>query len=359
MPTIVVIDDQVTTLKLLYKILNNISKLSNIRVHTFSDETKALLWLKNNSADLIMLDYKLSSLSGLEIILLIKQWPQYLNVPIVMITAYDEMSLRYAALDAGVSDFISKPIDYRECQARCFNLLQMRSYQQQLESHNHELAEQVKATTQTIINREREALFHLAKAGEYRDADTGNHIVRIASYSRLIAEGIGMDQEYCELIQHASPMHDVGKIGIPDHILLKPGRLNQNEWIIMRTHSEMGYEILQGSTSKYMQMGATIALRHHEKYNGEGYPNGLAGEAIPLEARIVAVADVFDALTSIRPYKIPWAIDKAIEYLRDEAGKHLDPKCVSALIAQHEKITTIHGKFTDEHTAHNHDRGKE
>lgn len=358
MPTIVVVDDQITTLKLLHKILKNINKFGETEVHTFNDEAKALSWLKANYADLILLDYKLPKLNGLELVNLIRQWPNYASVPIVMVTAYDDMPLRYAALDAGVNDFIGKPIDYRECQARCTNLLQMRLHQQLLETHNKDLSDKVQATTLTILEREREALYHLAKAGEYRDSDTGNHIFRIAHYSRLIAKGIGMNTEYCDLIEYASPMHDVGKIGIPDHILLKPGKLNQNEWVIMRTHSEMGFEILAGSNSKYMQMGATIALHHHEKYNGMGYPRGLAGDDIPLEARIVAVADVFDALTSIRPYKTPWALHRALDFLKEESGKHFDPACINAFIGQHDVVEEIHRKFIDDHAMLTQGKGK-
>ncbi len=352
MPTIVVVDDQITTLKLLSKILSSINRFPNVEVVTFSDEAKALTWLKSNIADLILLDYKLPHISGLELITLIRQWPQYGGVPIVIVTAYDELSIRYAALDAGATDFIGKPIDYRECQARCTNLLLMRSHQLQIENHNKKLADLVTATTHTVIEREREALYHLAKAGEYRDADTGNHILRIAKYSHLIAKGIGMEEDYCELIEHASPMHDVGKIGIPDHILLKPGKLNQSEWVIMRTHSEMGYEILAGSTSKYMQMGATIALHHHEKYDGSGYPTGLTGNAIPLEARIVAVADVFDALTCIRPYKTAWPLHKAMTFLKEQAKLHFDPNCIAAFLGQQHIVEEIHKKFADEGSLH-------
>lgn len=347
MSIIVVIDDQPTTVKLLDKILKNIKKFPDVTVVPFTDETKALGWLKVNTADLILLDYKLPLISGIQLIKLLRQWPGYSNVPIVMVTAYDESEIRYEALDAGATDFITKPINYRECQARCANLLSLREHQLMLEDHNRLLSDRVRDTTETVIRREREALYHLAKAGEYRDADTGNHILRIAKYSRIIAQGIGMDAEYCELIEHASPMHDVGKIGIPDHILLKPGKLNPNEWNLMRRHSDIGYEILAGSSSKYMQMGATIALYHHEKYDGSGYPHGLTGEAIPLEARIVAIADVFDALTSIRPYKTPWTIDSAYQYLQEQSGKHFDPVHVAVFQEHRQIIERIHREFND------------
>lgn len=347
MPRIVVIDDQTTTLKMLNKILSGIVKFGPIEIFTFDNETKALSWLRDNKADLVLLDYKLPRLNGLELINLLRLWEHYKSVPIIMVTAYDDIPLRYAALDAGVSDFISKPIDFRECQARCTNLLQMHLHQQQLEYHNKNLTDQVRTNVETIMVREREALYHLAKAGEYRDADTGNHIYRISKYSRLIAEGIGMTEEFCDLIEHASPMHDVGKIGIPDNILLKPGKLSPLEWNIMQKHSEMGFEILAGSSSTYMQMGATIALHHHEKFNGKGYPSGLSGDHIPLEARIVAVADVFDALTSVRPYKTPWSVTDALSFLNNEAGIHFDPVCVSAFTRLSENIKDIHHTYSE------------
>jgi two-component system response regulator RpfG len=187
----------------------------------------------------------------------------------------------------------------------------------------------------------------LAKAGEYRDEETGNHIIRMARYSRLIANGLGLDAEECELIEYAAPMHDIGKIGISDTILLKPGRLTPDEFKVMQQHTVFGYEILCDSPSKYLQMGAIIALGHHERYDGTGYPHGLARDAIPLSARIVAIADVFDALTSARPYKEDWPIQDALNYLNAEIGKHFDPVCIAAFHAQFEKILSIRQKFLD------------
>ncbi|MCG7948521.1 MAG: HD domain-containing protein [Candidatus Thiodiazotropha taylori] len=204
------------------------------------------------------------------------------------------------------------------------------------------LEQEIRKTTQELHDREQETLMRLAKAGEYRDEDTGNHILRISRYSLLIAKKLGLSQERCDLIAQSAPMHDIGKIGIPDAILLKPGKLTAEEYNIMQRHTLLGYEILKDSLSKYIQTGAIIALNHHEKYNGKGYPNNLNGDEIPLEARIVAVADVFDALVSDRPYKKSWSIEKAIDYISQERGSHFDPDCADAFLSEMQEVEAIH-----------------
>ena len=209
-----------------------------------------------------------------------------------------------------------------------------------LENHNQDLAQQVEASL-------KDTLFRLARAGEFRDSETGNHILRMARYSRLIAEQLGLDPEICELIELASPMHDIGKIGIPDNVLLKQGPLNEGEWEVMKQHTIIGHEILSGSDSKYLRMGASIALNHHEKYDGSGYPYGLQGEEIPIEARIVAVADVFDALTTKRPYKNNWTVQDAVQFLKNNSGFHFDPTCINAFNAQLDKIKHVYKELYD------------
>jgi two-component system response regulator RpfG len=220
--------------------------------------------------------------------------------------------------------------------------------QQKIILHRSQFLEQrIADATKQIRAREHETLFRLAKAGEYRDEETGNHIVRMAKYSRLIAEGLSLEEERCDLIEVAAPMHDIGKIGIPDHILQKPGRLNADEIRIMKTHPLIGFQILQNSPSKYLSMGAEIALSHHEKFDGSGYPHGAKSDEIPLEARIVAVADVFDALTSRRPYKISWSNEAGLAYLTTNRGKHFDPDCVNAFAAQFSKASLIQQQIQD------------
>lgn len=348
MTSVVIVDDQSTSLKLLSQLVKSIDFHNEVvSVKTFLDTTQALKWIKHHTPDLVMIDYKMPNINGIDFIKLFRHINQCTAVPVIMITAFDEQSIRYSALDAGASDFLSKPIDHHECRARCTNLLNMRRYQLQLEKQNFILQHQVSDSMQAILERECETLLRLARAGEYRDKETGNHIFRIAEYSRLIAELIGLNHNQCDLIEQAAPMHDVGKIGISDSILLRDSSLNNAEFEIMKTHTLIGYEILKDSPSKYLQTGANIALGHHEHFDGHGYPHGKRGEETPIEARIVAVADVFDALTSIRPYKDAWSIEDALHYIRQHKGTQFDPICVDAFIDHFDKIIHIYNNFKD------------
>jgi putative two-component system response regulator len=224
----------------------------------------------------------------------------------------------------------------------------LRHSQKQLAGRAEWLAEEVRKATADILAREREIVFRLSKAAECRDPETGAHILRMAHYSRHIAKHLGLSEADQELILEAAPMHDIGKVGIADHILLKPGKLDPEEFAIMQQHATLGYEILKNSESKVLQAGAQIALSHHEKFDGSGYPAGLAGEAIPLFGRIVAVADVFDALTSERPYKKAWELERAVAFLRENAGQHFDPACVEAFFAEWGEVLQIRSRFQDE-----------
>ncbi|MDE2343811.1 MAG: response regulator [Betaproteobacteria bacterium] len=344
-PVVAIIDDEFTSRVILDKIVHSIQ--ADIVTHTFPSPTQALEWVQWNQPDLILVDYRMKEMTGLEVITAIRKIATLETIPIVVITSHDELGIRYGALDAGATDFMTKPIDPYECRVRCRNLLMLRQHEKDLKAHSQHLEHAVYKATQQIREREQETLYCLAKAGEFRDAETGNHILRMARYSRLIAEGVGLPQARCELIEMAAPMHDIGKIGIPDHILLKPGRLTTEEYEIMKTHPMIGYKILQESPSNILNQGAQIALGHHEKYDGSGYPLGLKGNAIPLEARIVAVADVFDALTSIRPYKKAWINEDALGYLKDNSGKHFDPACVDAFLTQFSKITLVQEQLRD------------
>jgi two-component system, response regulator RpfG len=198
-----------------------------------------------------------------------------------------------------------------------------------------------------VREREKETLLRLARAGEFRDEETGYHLIRMSRYSRLIANALGLSPDEAETIELAAPLHDIGKIGIPDQILLKPGRLDAAEWEVMRRHPLIGHEILKGSASKYVRMGALIALGHHEKFDGSGYPNGLVADHIPLCARIVAVADVYDALTSVRPYKAAWTSDQAFEYVSSQAGRHFDPRTVEAFCGVKKQVLQVQNEWRD------------
>jgi two-component system, response regulator RpfG len=333
------VDDQSTSRTILTHVVKSIN--SKIKVIEKTNPETALEWATEHTADLVFVDYVMPEMNGTDFVRLLKTLPQYESVPVIMITIKKDAETRYAALDAGVADFLSKPVDIYECKARCKNLLTMQQQHIALQNRSNVFESLVKSATAEIRAREKETLMRLARAGEHKDYDTAMHLQRMSLYSRAIAEKIGLDEEEAEVIELASPLHDIGKIGIPDSILLKKGALDDLELKLMRKHPIIGYEILQGSPSKFLQKGSEIALAHHERYDGTGYPYALKGNDIPLSARIVAVADVFDALTSIRPYKEAWSIDKALEYLREESGKHFDPELVKVMLTMRDVLTRI------------------
>jgi putative two-component system response regulator len=268
-----------------------------------------------------------------------------------MITANDQKQVRYRALDSGANDFLAKPVDKVEFLARAKNMLSLSAARRKLADRAEWLHSEVKKATEVIVQREQETVFRLCKAAEYRDPETGAHILRMAHYSRLIAKHLGLPEADQDLILQAAPMHDIGKVGITDNILLKPGRLTGPEFEIMKQHAEFGYELLHGSTSKVLQAGAEIARGHHEKFDGSGYPQGKKGEEIPLFSRIVAVADVFDALTSERPYKKAWTLEQAVDFLNTGAGTHFDPACVQAFLNGFDEVLEIRDRYQEEEEA--------
>ncbi len=331
-PVVLIVDDQFTGRKILEELIHSIDP--HLAVESFADPYEALRYAGRQTLDLILTDYKMPDLNGVEFIHRVRAIPGCTDVPLVVVTVVEDPQVRYQALDAGATDFLVRPIDQYECRARCRNLLTLRKQQKIITHRAHWLEEQVSTATRQIRNRERETLLRLAKIGEYRDRATGCHVLRMARYARLIAEELGLTPPECEEIELTAPMHDIGKVGIPDGILLKPGALAPAEWEVMKTHTIIGHDILKNSASRYVEQGAIIALYHHERYDGSGYPNGMAGEAIPLSARIVAVADVYDALTSKRRYKAAWSSEAAVRYVHTQAGHHFDPRCVDAFMAR-------------------------
>jgi len=298
--SILVVDDQSTSRTILSHVIRTINP--KITIVEKDNPEKALEWAAVNTADLVFVDYVMPEMNGVDFTQLLKKIPNYDGVPVIMITIKKDADTRYEALDAGVADFLNKP---------------------------------------EISAREKETLMRLARAGEHKDYDTAKHLQRMSLYSKAIAEAAGFSEEDAEIIELSSQLHDIGKIGTPDNILLKNGPLNEEELAIMRRHPVIGYEILQNSPSKYLQMGGEIALSHHERFDGSGYPYQLKGHQIPLTARIVAIADVLDALTTKRPYKESWSMDKAFEYLEAESGKHFDPDLVSKTISIRKTIEKI------------------
>jgi two-component system response regulator RpfG len=329
-PLVVVIDDQATGRLLLSRLIGGIDP--DLKVVTYSNALSAMGFIRQTTPDLIVTDYLMPTVDGVGLIRRVRATPACEDVPIIVVTVSDDKQVRYAALEAGATDFLTRPVDPLECQTRCRNLLALRRQQLLLSRRAAWLEEEVALATKEIAERERETLLRLARAGEYRDEQTGDHVARIAEYCYLTAISLGLPTAECDVIRLASPMHDIGKVGIPDNILRKPGRLTDTEQAVMRQHTRIGYELLHDSPSHYLQLAASIALHHHEKVDGSGYPLGLCGDRIPIEARIVAVADVFDALTSNRPYKAAWPLADALSYLEAGAGSHFDPDCVSAFL---------------------------
>ena len=324
-----------------------IEKLDGCTDFPFAEPLKALEWAKTNTTDLVILDYMMPEMDGLEFITAFRKLPGHEETPILMVTASGQKEVRYAALDLGATDFLMKPLDRVEFLTRTKNMLTMQASRKKLGDHAAWLADEVRKATSEIVLRERETVLRLSKAAEYRDPETGAHIMRMAHYAQLIGKQLGLSVDEQELLLEAAPLHDIGKVGIPDGILLKPGKLTEAEFEIMRQHAQIGYEVLKGSSSRVLQSGAEIAHCHHEKFDGSGYPRGLVGEAIPLFSRIVAVADVFDALTSERPYKKMWDDESATQLIRSQSGLHFDPRCVEAFFSGWDEVMQIRAIFRD------------
>ena len=334
--TVLIVDDQTTSRIILENIAKTID--GSVEVKCFDNAYDALLEAESSMPDLILTDYKMPNIDGVEFIERLRNNISCRDIPIVIITALDDKGALYKALEAGATDFLVKPVDHHECKVRCRNLLTMRKQQLIIKNHASSLEVKIKEATKQIHLRELETLARLGRAGEFKGRITGRDLIRMGKFTNISAEAMGFDEEKREILEIASIMHDIGKIGIPDSILLKEGPLEAEEFDIMKGHCRMGHEILKNSPSPYLQLGAIIALHHHEKYDGSGYPDGLKGDEISIETRISSIADVFDALITKRPYKEIWPLDKAYDYILSEKGEHFDPQCVDAFFAQKGKI---------------------
>ena len=336
------VDDEYLNLVL----IEEMGRKLGLDIASFTDPRDALEYLKHHPVDIIFADYMMPVMDGISLIKAAREY--YPDIPIVMITAVtSDNELKLRALESGATDFLSKPLNLPEFSARVRNLIKLRQSQLLYKNWADVLRTEVEKATDDIKLREQETLKVLASAAEYKDPETGEHIIRVAHYSRIIAEELTEDEEMQQQIFRAAPLHDIGKIGVPETILLKPGKLTTPEYEEIKRHAEMGYEIMKNADSPYLKTGASIALTHHEKWDGSGYPRGLAGKDIPLCGRIVAISDVFDALTSVRPYKLPWSFDKAVDHLKSERGKHFDPDVVDAFRARIDEIREIHSTYSD------------
>lgn len=342
--TILIIDDEPANVKLLERTLRTFGYAGLVST---TDPRNALGLLQQHDVDLVILDLNMPYMDGFEVMAQFKALGREDLPPILILTAQSEQEHRVRALQGGAHDYVTKPFAVEELLARVRNLLQVQLYHKSMRGRNQWLEQRVSERTRELYDTRLQIVRRLGRAAEFRDNETGLHIIRMSQMSTVLAEAAGMSAEECEILLNASPMHDIGKIGIPDHILLKPGKFEPYEWEIMKNHATIGAEILSGDNSELLTMACVIALNHHEKWDGSGYPKGLKGEEIPLAGRIVALADVFDALTSVRPYKKAWSLEASLEYIDDNRGKHFDPQLVDLFRARLDPIIAIKEKLAE------------
>ena len=364
---LLVVDDEPTNVKLVQRFL----ELDGYeRFVTTTDARRAVQLAREEKPDCILLDLMMPHVSGLQILDQLRADPELARAPVIFLTAVTDSATRRDALERGATDFLNKPIDPYELAPRVANVVSAKAYQDQLLVHSRDLEQAVRERTADLERAHREVAYCLARAAEYRDNDTGFHVLRVGRYSRLIAEELGWAGEQLDVIEHAAQLHDVGKIGVPDAVLLKPDRLTEEEFSLMkkhcgfgkrilrqcsedeemalRSHSEVGGKILDGAASPLLVLARKIALSHHEWWDGSGYPLGLRGEDIPLEGRITAVADVFDALSSKRCYKDAMPVDECFEIMARERGTHFDPAVFDAFLRRRTEVVDVQLRYADE-----------
>lgn len=322
-PRLLLVDDEPANLQVLRHVLQE-----EYRLLFATDGVRALDIVRRQRPDLVLLDVMMPAMDGYAVCEAIKADPAIAEIPVIFVSALGEAGHEARGFEAGAVDYITKPVSAPVVRARVRTHLSLAR------------AEELRATRLQIVQR-------LGRAAEYKDNETGMHVIRMSHYAQLLARAVGMGEAWAEDLLHAAPMHDVGKIGIPDAVLLKPGKLDAAEWAVMRRHPQIGAEIIGEHAGGVLCMARQIALTHHEKWDGSGYPEGLAGEAIPLAARIVAIADVFDALTTRRPYKEAWSMETAFCHLRSEAGRHFDPALVEPFIALEPEILAVRERWAE------------
>ncbi len=332
---ILIVDDEPVNLELLRRILKD-----DFRLGFAKDGKEALRRVHEQAPDLILLDIMMPGMSGYEVCRVLKSDPGTSRIPVIFVSALDGVDDEKKGLDLGAADYIYKPVRSAIVKARVRNHLALYDQQRACE-------QTVKERTAELNRNRLEVIRRLGRAAEYKDNETGMHVMRISHYSEAMARHLGWSDDARELILQTSPMHDVGKIGIPDTILLKPGPLNDNEWKIMKTHPYIGVKIIGDQEHELFESAGRIAFTHHEKWNGTGYPRGLRGDEIPMEGRIVAVADVFDALTTARPYKDAWPVERAVDLLKKEAGAHFDPGLIGLFLEILPEILEIRERWAE------------
>ncbi len=344
-PDILVVDDTLENLK----ILTDILKLENYKVRPALNGKLALSAVRQSAPDLILLDIRMPDIDGFKVCQILRDEPIYKSIPIIFISAADEVSDKVKAFSVGGNDYITKPFNEEEVKARVATHLKIKCYQDKMADMIAEALGEVNILNQEIIATQSELLYRLSEVCETKSLETGLHVKRVSEFSYLFARYSGYcDPDEAELIKQAAPMHDIGKIGIPDNILMKQGKLNSDEWGVMKTHPTIGYTILKGSTRTLIALAAMIAYEHHEKWDGSGYPMQKQGEAISVAGRVVACADVLDALFCKRCYKPAWEKEQVLEFFREQSGKHFDPKLVDVLFEHKQKFMEIKDRLQDQ-----------
>ncbi|UQB41737.1 response regulator [Thiomicrospira microaerophila] len=342
--TIFIIDDEPANLKLLDKVLGSQGYLYRVLIQ---DPRDVLPLYHENRPDLILLDINMPYLDGYQVMEQLAALDDPLLPPIVILTAQKAQDYLLRALDAGARDYINKPFDRNELLMRVRNLLEAQFAHLMLYDQKATLEDLVEQRTRELHRTRLQIVQRLGKAAEYRDEETGSHILRMSHICAFLAKKIGWTDQQCDLILNASPMHDIGKIGVPDAVLKKPGGLDDGEWELMSAHAIIGAKLLEGDDSDLLAMAKEIALTHHEKWDGSGYPYGLEGEQIPMSGRIAALADVFDALLSERPYKKAWSLEQVVAFLNENKAKHFDPRLVDVFIENIAEIVKIRNQFSN------------
>lgn len=316
-------------------------------VESTTDSRKVADLYQKHRPDLVLLDLNMPFLDGFQVMEQLKKIERESYLPVLVLTGLPDQETRLRALEFGAKDFLVKPFEEVEALTRIRNMIEVRLLHNTTREQNRILEEKVRERTKELRETQLEIIRRLGRAAEYRDNETGLHVIRMSQFCARLAKAAGLNEEECELLLYASPMHDIGKIGIPDRILLKKEALNATEWTIMRTHTTIGADLLSGHNSELMQMAAQLALCHHEKWDGSGYPRNLKGEEIPLVARIIALCDVFDALTSTRPYKFAWSVEDAVAEIEQGSGTHFDPHLVELFKSILPEILEIKAHYED------------
>lgn len=338
-PDILVVDDTPDNLWLLLTLL----KRKGYRVRPVPSGRLAIQAVQHKKPDLVLLDLDMPEMNGYEVCAYLKANDSLKGIPVLFISGLNDAADKVKAFAAGGADYVTKPFQFDEVDARIQTHLTLSRLQTSMEAEVASKTDSLREALRNLQVASLDTIHRLSSAAEYRDSDTGNHVQRVSHHAAAVARRMGQPESFVEMLLYTVPMHDVGKIGIPDSILLKPGKLDASEWTIMKTHTLIGANILSGSDRELLQMAATIALTHHEKWDGTGYPNGLRENDIPLAGRITAIADAFDAMCSRRPYKEPFSVEEALAVIRDETGKHFDPQVVDAFMA----VQPVAIDFTD------------